>query len=50
MGIESGVDIDRLLAVAVKIPSIVGHEVPGQVMKAGKTMHLHQIPAQLYTA
>jgi len=50
MGIESGVDIDRLLAVAVTIPSIVGHEVPGQVMKAGKTMHLHEIPPQLYTA
>jgi len=50
MGFDSGVDIDRLLAVAVKIPAIVGHEVPGQVMKAGKTMHLHQIPEKLYTA
>jgi hydroxymethylglutaryl-CoA lyase len=50
MGFESGVDLDRLLAVAVKIPAIVGHEVPGQVMKAGKTMHLHQIPEKLYTA
>ena len=50
MGFESGVDLDRLLAVAVKIPGIVGHEVPGQVMKAGKTMHLHQIPEKLYTA
>ena len=50
MGFESGVDIDRLLAVAVKIPAIVGHEVPGQVMKAGKTMHLHPIPKKLYEA
>jgi hydroxymethylglutaryl-CoA lyase len=50
MGFESGVNLDRLLAVAVKIPAIVGHEVPGQVMKAGKTMHLHQIPEKLYTA
>jgi hydroxymethylglutaryl-CoA lyase len=49
MGFESGVDLDRLLAVAVKIPAIVGHEVPGQVMKAGKTMNLHQIPEHLYT-
>jgi len=50
MGFESGVNLDRLLAVAVKIPAIVGHEVPGQVMKAGKTMHLQQIPEKLYTA
>jgi hydroxymethylglutaryl-CoA lyase len=50
MGFDSGVDIDRLLAVAVKIPAVVGHEVPGQVMKAGKTMHLHPIPEKLYTA
>ena len=50
MGYESGVDIDGLLAVAVKIPAVVGHDVPGQVMKAGKTMHLHPIPEKLYTA
>jgi hydroxymethylglutaryl-CoA lyase len=50
MGLECGVDLDRLLAVAVKIPAVVGHDVPGQVMKAGKTMHLHPIPEKLYTA
>lgn len=50
MGFDSGVDIDQLLAIAVKIPAIVGHDVPGQVMKAGKTMHLHQIPEKLYIA
>ncbi len=49
MGLTSGVDLDRLLAIAVKIPAIVGHDVPGQVMKAGKTMHLHAIPEKLYT-
>jgi hydroxymethylglutaryl-CoA lyase len=50
MGIDTGVDLDRLLAIAVKIPAVVGHDVPGQVMKAGKTMHLHPIPEKLYTA
>ena len=49
MGYDTGVDLDRLLAQAVKIPVIVGHEVPGQVMKAGKTMHLHPVPEKLYT-
>lgn len=48
MNYDCGVDIDRLLAVAVKIPAVVGHDVPGQVMKAGKTMHLHPVPEKLY--
>ncbi len=50
MGLDTGVDLDKLLAAAVKIPAIVGHDVPGQVMKAGKTMHLHPVPEKLYTA
>lgn len=49
MGYDTGVDLDRLLAAAVKMPGIVGHEVPGQVMRAGKTMHLHPVPDKLYT-
>ncbi len=49
MGYDTGVDLDKLLAAAVKVPAIVGHEVPGQVMRAGKTMHLHPVPAKLYT-
>ncbi len=48
MGIYTGVDLEKLLAVAVKIPAAVGHDVPGQVMKAGKTMHLHSVPEKLY--
>lgn len=48
MGIETGVDLDALLNVAVKIPAVVGHDVAGQVMKAGKTMHLHPVPEKLY--
>ncbi len=50
MGMNTGIDLDKLLAAAVKIPAIVGHDVPGQVMKAGKTMHLHPVPEKLYTA
>jgi hydroxymethylglutaryl-CoA lyase len=50
MGFDTGIDLDKLLAAAVKIPAIVGHDAPGQVMKAGKTMHLHPVPEKLYTA
>ena len=49
MGYNTNVSLDKLLAAAVKIPAIVGHEVPGQVMKAGKTLHLHPAPEKLYT-
>ena len=49
MDFDTGVDLDRLLAAAVKMPAIVGHDVTGQVMRAGKTMHLHAVPDKLYT-
>ncbi len=35
MGYSTGVDLDALLALARTLPSIVGHDVPGQVIKAG---------------
>lgn len=49
MGYDTGVDLDQLLAVAVKMPMVVGHDVAGQVMRAGKTLHLHPVPDKLYT-
>ena len=48
MGFDTGVDLDLLLAAAVKMPMVVGHDVPGQVMRAGKTLHLHPVPEKLY--
>lgn len=50
MGHHTGVNLDALLNIAVKIPAIVGHDVAGQVLKAGKTMHLHPVPEKLYEA
>ncbi len=49
MGYDTGVDLDKLLAAAVKMPLVVGHDVAGQVMRAGKTLHLHPVPDKLYT-
>jgi hydroxymethylglutaryl-CoA lyase len=49
MGYDTRVDLAKLLAVARRIPNIVGHDVPGQVMKAGQTLELHpppQVPAR----
>jgi len=40
-GLHTGVDLDLLLSVAGDLPRIVGHDVPGQVLKAGKRTDLH---------
>ena len=45
MGYDTGIDLTRLLAVARSLPAIVGHDVPGQVAKAGLITDLHPAPA-----
>ena len=45
MGYDTGIDLTKLLAVARQMPHIVGHEVPGQVAKAGRIGDLHPAPA-----
>ena len=47
MGYDTRVDLAKLLAVARRIPVIVEHDVPGQVMKAGQTLELHEPPERL---
>lgn len=45
MGYQTGIDLPRLLAIARQLPELVGHEVPGQVAKAGRIQDLHSPPA-----
>lgn len=45
MGFDTGMDLERLLSVARQLPRIVGHEVPGQIGKAGLITDLHPAPA-----
>ena len=35
MGIETGIDLDKTIAIAKKVENLVGHKLPGQVMRAG---------------
>jgi hydroxymethylglutaryl-CoA lyase len=49
MGYDTRIDLAKLLAVARRIPAVVGHETPGQVMKAGQTLELHAPPESLRT-
>jgi hydroxymethylglutaryl-CoA lyase len=39
MGIESGVDLERLIECAHLAEDIVGHELPGKVQRAGSLAH-----------
>ena len=45
MQIQTGVDLPALLAVARTLPLLIGHDVPGQVVKAGRSGDLHPMPA-----
>ena len=47
MGYDTGVDLDRLIACARRVPAIVGHDTPGQVMKAGRSLETHAPPPGL---
>ncbi|MEN9775103.1 MAG: hypothetical protein RL322_2173 [Pseudomonadota bacterium] len=44
MGYDTGIDLPRLLTVARTLPQIVGHIVPGQLIKAGLVTDLHPSP------
>ena len=44
MGRHTGVDLERLLTLARQLPDIVGHPVPGQVMKAGPATRRYPLP------
>lgn len=47
MGYDTGIDIPKLLNLARELPAIVGHTVPGQVAKAGRSCDLHPAPEYL---
>lgn len=47
MGYETGVDLDLLLATSRRLGEIVGHDLPGQVVKAGKATDLHPAPPEM---
>jgi hydroxymethylglutaryl-CoA lyase len=44
MGYDTGIDMDKLIAAARRIPSLVNHPVPGQLAKAGLLDDLHPAP------
>lgn len=45
MGYDTGVDLPALLAAARRLPALIGHDIPGQLAKAGRRLDLHPVPA-----
>lgn len=41
MGIETGIDLRRMIGLAGDVQKMLGRELPGQVMKAGLRLDLH---------
>lgn len=44
-GFDTHIDLDRLLKVSAMLPSLIGHDVPSQLLKAGARNTLHPAPA-----
>jgi hydroxymethylglutaryl-CoA lyase len=42
-GFETGIDLERLIRVARRVEEVVGHRLPGQVMRAGQRLRRHTI-------
>ena len=49
MGYDTGMDLDRVLAASAQLPSLIGHETPSQILKAGRRLDLHPIPEHVHT-
>ena len=45
MGFDTGVDLPALIAAAERLPGLIGHDIPSQIVKAGQRLHLHPVPA-----
>jgi hydroxymethylglutaryl-CoA lyase len=45
MGYDTGVDLGALIAASKRLPSLIGHDTPSQIVKAGRRLDLHPLPA-----
>ncbi|RMX06646.1 hydroxymethylglutaryl-CoA lyase [Corticibacter populi] len=47
MGYDTGIDLQALLDAAARLPALIGHDMPGQLVKAGPRWKTHPPPADL---
>ena len=50
MGLDTGVNLDALLEAAATLPGLIGHEVPGAILKAGKSDRRYHKPKWMQEA
>jgi hydroxymethylglutaryl-CoA lyase len=43
-GYETGVDLAAVLQASRSLPALIGHDVPSQLLKAGRRLDLHAMP------
>jgi hydroxymethylglutaryl-CoA lyase len=43
-GYDTGVDLAALLSASALLPALIGHDVPSQLLKAGRRLDLHAMP------
>lgn len=46
MGYDTGIDLPALIAAAQSLPALIGHDTPGQIVKAGRRLDLHRATQQ----
>jgi hydroxymethylglutaryl-CoA lyase len=44
MGVETGIDLERLVGVSRRVQEIVGRTLPGQIVKAGPSTRKYPVP------
>jgi hydroxymethylglutaryl-CoA lyase len=44
MGVATGIDLDRLIAVSRRVEQIIGRALPGQIIKAGPSTRRYPVP------
>ena len=43
-GFDTGINLPKLLAVSARLPALVQHEIPSQILKAGHRLTMHPAP------
>ena len=49
MGYDTGVDLPKLIEASKRLPGLIGHDTPSQIVKAGQRLDLHPKPADFDT-
>lgn len=49
MDYDTGMNLDRVLAASARLPALIGHDTPSQILRAGKRLDLHPIAEHVHT-